>query len=230
MRIQNRNTGLLFICGSLLLLVPYGILSLRFGYPEILRQDAGEILGIFYNSGPVLLLTWLAFALVGFPLIIGCLKLGQELENEHRAVRWSTTVGVIGLTVQMIALLRWVFVVPVLADAYATGNEMTKVAAVLSFKTLHQFAGVLLGESIGQLFTVIWTFTISLVFMQLRLFPKWLSWLGLISSVIYFSAQTELIHTVMPEIPVIQYAGLVGSTLWLIWLLLLGTMLLQKKL
>ena len=52
----------------------------------------------------------------------------------------ATTVGVIGLIVQMVGLLRWTFVVPVLADTFVHAtDEATKAAAIVSFKTIHQF-------------------------------------------------------------------------------------------
>ena len=61
-----------------------------------------------------------------------------------------------------------------------------------------------------------------MTFSKLNLFPKWVSWLGLVSSFIYLLAQAELFATVMPNFPVWDIAGLVGSTLWLVWLVVVG--------
>src|SRR6185503_3829465 len=46
----------------------------------------------------------------------------------------------------------------------------------VEFQTIHQFGGVLLGEHLGQLFTIIWTVMMCIAFDKLRLFPKWLVW------------------------------------------------------
>jgi hypothetical protein len=89
--------------------------------------------------------------------------------------------------------------------------------------------GVLLGEHIGQLFTIVWTVMISVAFIKLKLFPKWVSWLGIISSIIYLLAQAELFATVMPGFPVWDMAGFAGSTLWLIWLIITGIMFIKIK-
>jgi hypothetical protein len=75
---------------------------------------------------------------------------------------------------------------------------------------------------LGQLFTILWTVLISIVFAKLKVFPRWISLLGYVSSFIYLLAQAELLATVIPGFPVWNMAGFIGSTLWLIWLLIVG--------
>jgi hypothetical protein len=128
----------------------------------------------------------------------------------------------------MIGLLRWTFVVPVLANNYVPGNEMQKEVSKLAFLVIHQFGGVILGEHIGQLFTIIWTTMMTKAFIKLKLFPKWVNWLGYIASTIYLMAQAELFATVIPGFPVWNMAGFIGSTLWLIWLMVIGILLTQN--
>lgn len=212
----------LLIAGAVLLFIPYSILTLTFDYPDILREETGEILTRFKAGGDGLIWTWFAFALVGLPLIGAYVLIGQKLEHKVYQVRWATTIGIIGLVVQMVGLLRWTFVVPILANAFASGDEMTKAASVIAFQTIHQYGGVVLGEHLGQLFTIMWTVMMTKAFQKLRLLPTWVIWWGYISSAIYFLAQGELLATVMPSFPVLDIAGFVGSTLWLIWLIILG--------
>jgi hypothetical protein len=148
-----------------------------------------------------------------------------ETRNKVPLARVATTIGLAGLILQMIGLLRWTFVVPILANDFVqASDEATRAAAIMSFKLIHQFAGVALGENLGQLFTITWTVLISIACAKLRLFPKWLIWLGYISSGIYLLAQAELFATVMPGLAYWDLAGFLGSTLWLLWLLLLGVM------
>jgi len=80
----------------------------------------------------------------------------------------------------------------------------------------------LIGEHIGQLFTIIWTIIICIVIYKTKLFSSWISGFGIISSVIYFFAHGELFSTVINNFPVWSLAGFIGSTLWLIWLIILG--------
>lgn len=221
--------GWLFIVGAVGLLMPYIMLTIIFEYPAILRQDTAIILTKFHEGGSKLIWTWFSFAIIGLPLLPAYILIGKKLENKSSLVRIATTIGVIGLIVQMIGLLRWTFVVPVLATNFINAtDEATKAAAIIAFKTIHQFAGVILGEHLGQLFTIIWTVLLSISFSRLQIFPKWVNLLGLVSAFIYLLAQAELFATVMPDFPVWDMAGFIGSTLWLIWLIIIGIKFLKK--
>src|SRR6185436_12797915 len=170
----ERTIGLLLILGAIGVFIPYTILTIIFDYPDILRQDAGIILSRFHEGGSSLIFVWFLFALLGLPFIPAYILIGQKLEGKMKSVRWVTTIGVISVIVQMIGLLRWTFVVPLLANNFVTTvNEAAKEANKVAFQTIHQFGGVLLGEHLGQLFTIIGTVMICIAFDKLRLFPKW---------------------------------------------------------
>ncbi len=230
MKNNNKTIGILLITGAIALLIPYTMLTINFEYPAILRQNTGTILTKFYQGGNSLIWTWFAFAITGIPLIPAYIMIGQKFENKAPLVRIATSIGVIGLIVQMIGLLRWTFVVPVLADTFVhAADEATKAAAIVSFKTIHQFAGVILGEHLGQLFTIAWTVMITISFAKLKLMPKWVNWLGIICAAIYLLAQAELFATVIKGFPVWDMAGFIGSTLWLVWLIVVGVVFIKKR-
>lgn len=227
---STKTIGHLLITGAIAVLIPYTLLTIIFEYPDILRKDTASILTRFHEGGHQLIWAWFAFALAGLPLIPGYILLGQQLEKYSPWARVTTTLGVIGLIVQLIGLLRWTFVVPVLATDFVNASDAaTKAAAISSFKTIHQFGGVLLGEQLGQLFTISWTILISLLFLRFIRLPKWVSLLGLLSAFIYLLAQAELLATVMPGIPVWEPAGFIGGTLWLIWLMIVGVFFIRRK-
>jgi hypothetical protein len=229
---HRKLTGLLFVVGAVLINVPYTLLIMGFDYPDILRQPAGTILTRYQQGGPGLTLTWLAFALVGIPVLFAIVMLQNVLEREDTPYLWSGTVaGVIGGIAQMIGLLRWVFVVPVLASIYtdpASSSSMKEAVAVV-FQAVHQYGGVALGEHIGQIFTILWMLLVSFAMFRSRLFRPWLAWLGILASVVYALAQTELLATVLPDFPVVPQAGLVGSLLWLAWMTITGLFLMRAR-
>ncbi len=230
MKSNHKIIGILLIAGAIALLIPYTGLTIIFEYPGILRQDTGTILTKFYQGGNSLIWTWFAFAATGLPLLPAYIMIGQKFEHKASLVRIATTVGVIGLIVQMIGLLRWTFVVPVLADAFVNAtDEATKAAAIVAFKTIHQFGGVILGEHLGQLFTIAWTVMICFSFATLKAMPKWVNGLGITSTAIYLLAQAELFATVIKGFPVWDTAGFIGSTLWLVWLAIMGVMFIKNR-
>ena len=219
----EKTIGYLLISGAVGVFIPYTILTIIFNYPGVLREESGIILTQFHQGGSALIFTWLAFALLGLPLLVAYSLIGQRLETKMPQIKWVTTIGIVSAVMQIIGLLRWVFVVPVLATEYVnTTDTATQEAIEIAFKVIHQFGGVLLGEHLGQLFTIIWTVFISAALLKISIIPKWLAWWGFITSFIYFLAQTELLATVIPGFPVIDMAGFIGSTLWLLWIILVG--------
>jgi len=225
-------TGLFFIAGAVLVNIPYTLLILNFDYPDILRAPVDQILTQFQAGGNSLIYTWLAFAWVGLPMLFGALMLKRILENEDsRFLETATTIGVIGFVVQVVGLLRWVFVVPVIARLYTDPGTATAMKDALSavFMGIHQYGGVVLGEHMGQLFIIVWTSMISAIIYKSPMFARWVSWLGWIASAVYLLAQAELLATAIPEFPVIGWAGLYGSLLWLLWMVVIGVYLIKDR-
>lgn len=227
-------TGTFFILGALLVEIPYTLLGINFEYPQILRQETGKILTKFQSGGTGLIFEWLAFAWVGLPLLIGVILLPKVLahyETNPILVRIATISGIVALVVQIIGLLRWVFVVPVLAGLYSapTSSPATREAVEVVFKAIHQFGGVLLGEHLGQLLIIGWMALLSLTMFKSALFKPWLGIFGLVASGVYLLAQTDLLASAIPGFVVVPLAGLVGSLLWLAWMIALGIILLRSR-
>jgi hypothetical protein len=212
----HKLAGLFFLLGAVLVNVPYSLLLTTFEYPDILREPPGYILTQYAAGGTQLLMTWFTFAWVGLPLLFGAILLHRLLADE--APTWmgvATTFGVLGLVVQVAGLLRWVFVVPVLARTYTdpATSEATRAAVEVVFQGVHQYGGVILGEHMGQLFTIAWMVIVSAIMLRSRLFRPWLGWFGFVASAIYGLAQLELLATVIPGLPYWGLAGLLGSLL-----------------
>jgi hypothetical protein len=229
-------TGILLILGAILVNIPYALLITTFDYPDILRAPTGHILTQFAAGGPGLIWTWLAFAWVGLPILLAILLLPQALADDkgpnrgRLAVYLATFFGATSLIAQMIGLLRWPFVVPVLARLYTApqATETTREAVAAVFQAVHQYGGVVLGEHIGQTFTILWMVLLGIGLLRLGRVPRWLPWAGFVAAGVYALAQGELLATAMPNFPVWGEAGLVGSLLWLGWLIALGIVLLRQ--
>ncbi len=229
---MKKMTGILFVFGALIVNIPYALLISNFNYPDILREPAGVVLTNFAAGGSGLIYTWLFFALAGLPLLFATIMLGKLWKNTSSTlVSLATTFGVIALVAQLIGLLRWVFVVPILAQNYVANGatEAIQTASTVAFQTVNQFGGVLLGEYVGQLFSIISMFLFSIIILHNKLLKSWVAWLGFVASLIYILAETELFHTVIPSFPVVDVAGLLGSVLWIVWLISMGVLLIIQK-
>jgi len=137
-----------------------------------------------------LIYTWLAFAWVGLPLLFGIILLDKAIENASPLLQVAKTAGVIGAITQMVGLLRWVFVVPVIAATYTnpTSSEAAKEAALVAFQVVHQYGGVVLGEHLGQAFTILWMALVSAAMFKSNFFKPWLGWFGVAASAVYILA------------------------------------------
>lgn len=231
-KLFRQLTGLFFIVGAVLVNIPYTLLIMNFDYPDILRAPAGQILTQFQAGGSNLIYTWLAFAWVGLPMLLGAVMLRRVLASENAPfLEVATTLGVMGFMVQVVGLLRWVFVVPVLAQAYTapTATAVSQESVATLFLVVHQYGGVVLGEHMGQLLIILWMGLISGILYRSPMFAKWVAWLGWGATAVYLLAQTELLATVLPNFPVVGWAGLYGSVLWLLWMVVVGVYLLKYQ-
>jgi Domain of unknown function (DUF4386) len=228
--LYRRLTGFLLVLGALLINIPYGLLIATFDYPDILRAPSATILREFHAGGNGLILTWLAFAWSGLPILLAVGLLPRMLDTRQAPfLGAATAIGVTAMVVQLVGLLRWVFVVPILARIVAdpASDGATQAAAEVAFQVVHQYGGVVLGEHLGYAFTCLWMALVSLALLRTAAFPRWLGWLGLLAAAIYSLGHGELFATVLPGVSYWAEAGLVGSVLWLVWMAALGITLLR---
>ena len=223
----RRVTGLLLVGAPLAFAVATSVLSATFGWPDILREPAGVVLAAADEGGAALVGTWFAtawtYALLGVPMLLLPAALGRR---EDPVLRAATAVGAASVLLSLIGFLRWVFVVPPLAHAWATGDSTVRTATEAAWTAQHQFGGALLGEHLGQVLAIGWSVTISLVLLRSRVLPAWTGWAGLGAAALYLLNQGDVLATAVPGFPVWDAAGLIGSTAWGLWVAALGVTLL----
>ena len=222
----RRVTGWLFVVGALAFAVAATILSSTFDWPDILREPPQVVLPAFAAGGSSLVWTWFAVAWTYAILLVPILLLPAALgRGDDPVLRAATFVGAASVLLSLIGFLRWVFVVPPLADAFTTGDATAPVAA--AWMAQHQFGGALLGEHLGQLLAIGWSLTVSVLVLRTGVLWRWVGWAGLVASVLYLCNQGDILATAVPGFPVFDLAGFIGSSLWAIWLIALGVAVLR---
>lgn len=219
----RRTTGALFVVGAVAFAVAATLLSSTFDWPDILREPASVVLPAFVAGGNGLIWTWFAtawtYAVLAIPILLLPSVLGRRADPMLLA---ATYLGATSVVLSLIGFLRWVFVVPPLADSYVTGDVTTKAATAAAWTAQHQFGGALLGEHLGQLLVIGWSVTLSLTILRSGVLPRWLGVTGLIVSALYLLNQGDTLATAVPGFPVWDLAGLIGSTGWGLWVAALG--------
>ena len=223
---MRRTTGILFIVAAVGFAIAASVLSATFDWPDILREPADKVLTEYTAGGTGLTWTWFATAWSYGLLAIPILMLPQAINRSGSVVlRVATVLGAASVLLALIGFLRWVFVVPPLARAFAAGDT-TVLAA---WTAQHQYGGALLGEHLGQLLAVAWSIGVSVVVLRTRALPQWIGWAGLAASILYLANQGDIMSTAIPNFPVVDAAGLIGSTAWGLWAILLGAALCVQR-
>lgn len=216
--------GVVLIVAPLWFNATFALLGRRFDYPDILRRPTSEILERFRAGGPSLIVLWWTFMLSGLLLIVGAALLGQVL-GFGAIVPVATVFGVLAGLVQMLGLLRWVYLVPPLARAHADPSlrpEQREVQAAV-FRAMHQYLGVGVGEHLGYLFTGLWSVLIGVAVVQGTALPTWLGWVGILVGAGLMIGSAEFLGPneergwalAGAAIPVLYVA-------WSVWLLAMG--------
>ncbi|MDZ4760491.1 MAG: DUF4386 domain-containing protein, partial [Alphaproteobacteria bacterium] len=200
--------------------IPYTALIMLFDYDDVLRRPAGEVLTLFSAQGTPLILAWWGFALGAVGLAIGAALVGEALKSGRGSISPSFTMFcVLSGVLQAAALLRWTFAIPPVAAAYiaAAPGSAESVAAVSAYQTLNSFAGVAIGEHLGQILLMVWTLGLGIALVRNGGALKWIGIAGLATLPAWIAGQSELLSTVMPELPVIEVIpyAFMGMELWL---------------
>lgn len=222
------TTSLTLFTAVTLILLPIAFnglffaLGRSFGYPDILRQPTAHILAQFQAGGRRLMALWYGFALTALLSVPMAVLVGAVFAA-HPLADLSVLLGTVSGLVQAMGLLRWPLVVPQLAAQYhaadATPAQRDTVAVV--FGALHQYAGVVIGEHLGYLFTASWTLVVSLMMSVDPTFGVGLAALGMASAVGILTGLAEPFGW--------KPAGMLNAIsylIWSVWLLLAGVALL----
>ena len=223
----HRGAGIVLIAAPIWFNATFALLATRFDYPDILRRPTAEILERFRAGGSSLTLLWWMFMLSGLLLIVGAVVLGQAL-GATAVVQVAVVFGVLAGLVQMLGLLRWVFLVPSLAraDGDPTLSEDQREMHAVVFRAFHQYLGVGVGEHLGYLFTGIWSALIGIGVVQGTTLPSWLGWPGIVIGLGLVVGSAEFLgpneergwRLAGAAIPVLYVA-------WSIWLFAMGVAL-----
>jgi hypothetical protein len=218
------SAGVFLIVAPLWFNATFALLGKRFDYPDILRRPADEILDRFRAGGSSLIRLWWMFMLSGLLLIPAVVLLGQAL-GFTGIVPLAVTIGVLAGLVQMLGLLRWVYLVPSLAraDADPALGSGDREATVAVFRAMHQYLGVGVGEHLGYLLTGLWSVLTGVAIVGTELIPAWMGWLGIVVGVGLIVGSAEFLGRdeesgwalAGAAIPILYVA-------WSLWLLAMG--------
>jgi hypothetical protein len=220
-----RLLGVALIVFAIAFNLPYAWLGANFAYPDILRRPAGDILLAFSAGGGALILAWFAFMVAALLFAPVAVAIGKATPASTGG---TAALGVAAGVTQAIGLSRWVYSVPGLAAAW-NADPAGRAGVETTFQALHQFAGVGIGETIGQSLTAFWLVGIGLAQRRDPAFGRAVATVALVAAVVLILGQVEGLSTVMGFAPGLFGLGaLVGFVLLTVWLIWTGILLIRR--
>jgi hypothetical protein len=222
--------ALLLITVPIAFNVTFTLLARSFSYPDILRQPAGSILARFAAGGTPLVLQWWAFALTALMMVPVVVVLGSLFAaGPLRSLALAT--GLLSALVQTLGLMRWPFVVPLLARRYLDprATQSQREGAELVFDALHRYLGVGVGEHLGYVLTGTWTILTGVLVIGSSVLPTWLGWLAIPIGVTQLIGALEFIGANEPKgWAVAERVTPIAYIAWSLWLIACGVALLVR--
>lgn len=217
--IRNQTLGPILILFILALNLPYALLIELFGYDDILREPTGVTLAAYRAGGTPLVLAWLGFA-------VGALLFAPLAPKLDRAIGLTPGwTGQASAFAQTVGLARWVFIVPILADAHKDATPALLGTIDLLYRAQHQMFGTFIGEILGQLLLAAWTARYARRLWSLN---RPLAVIGGATLPLWFLGLSEPLATVLPGLIVIEVTPLAFIG-WQAWLLGVGGWLIWRK-
>lgn len=219
-----RNTaGLLLIVVPLVFTAGFTGLQMAFDYPDILRHPGGEVLTRFAAAGADLHIYWYAMMAAALGMIPATVAAGLHFwKRDNLLASLAIAFGALAGLVQALGLIRWVLLVPGLAATYLApgASDADKAMAVSIFDATNLYLGLGVGEHLGYLFTGVWTLLVSaLLFSDRRV----LSLSGFVLSLGVMAGMLEPFGA-----PMAATINAIAYSLWALWALILGVMLLVE--
>lgn len=224
MKTTSRTAGTLLVAVPLIFTASFTGLQMTFDYPDILRHPAGEVLTRFATAGADLHLYWYAMMFASLLMIGAVIAAGLHFwKRDSFLAALSIGAGVLAGLVQALGLLRWVVLIPSLAATYVApgATEMEQSMAVSLFDAANHYLGMGVGEHLGYFFTAIWTVLASALVLKTN---RIVAVTGMVIAIGVIAGMLEPFG-----VPMTGTINAISYTLWAVWTLVLGVVVLRGK-
>jgi Domain of unknown function (DUF4386) len=162
-----RFAGLSLIVTSLGFVVVFAYLARHFGYPEVLRGSAAQVLPVLVAGGSKLRAVWAVYALLPIGLAVAARLLRPLLfAAGERAANWGTFAGSASAVAMMLGLARWPTLNHELGARYLTAPPAQQQRLATWFDAGNLVLGNALGELCGELLLSAWFLALGLALVR----------------------------------------------------------------
>lgn len=224
---EYRGTAILIIAHILALFVGFTVLAIVFQFPDVLRLPAAERLALYRDGQSIIQPTYWVLAMTGLTQIGISVFLFQSFRNRMRtALVFSLVFGVLCGILQTAGFIRWAILIPYLAEQMQTADTSAAATIALIEGAFNRYAGMALGEHLGNIFLGLWTLCIGIAMRNDRLFDRKLSYWGIALGIVAMSLSLEQLG-IAPTL--LSFILDFGFPAWAVWLLVVAVSLLRTN-
>lgn len=176
--------GILLVLEGFLIFIPTILLGSSINWPQVLDEPASVVLPLIYQQAvptTVGYYGYLVYSILFFPAV----ALTAMVASKHDQISPTITIAIVfsGLSAlaRSIGILRWLTVMPLLANMYQGGVANQEMIAIV-FEAIDAYGGSI-GEDLGvSIFASLAIGLLSFYTLKHKTLPTWASYLGLISA------------------------------------------------
>ncbi|WP_341529628.1 DUF4386 domain-containing protein [Nostoc sp. UHCC 0302] len=179
-------TALFLVLEVILFMTAFRVLSNAVNWPAGLDEPASVVLPLIAKHHSAVIAGYYSYMLSSILLIPLSLLLHRILASGKGLLLTTATMfGVLSGVMKSLGILRWLFLMPFLADTYVNPgtSATTRETIGLIYDAFNLYAGKI-GEHLGtQLLTGLWVGLIAIALLRSRLISRWIGWLGIIVAI-----------------------------------------------
>ncbi len=228
---RHHVTGALLVASAGLAAAGAIILSVTFGWPDVLDEGAAVALPAFAAQEGWVTYGFLLELVSSVLLVLAAIGLAAAVGRGDVLTRSITVFGIAGALFQILGWVRWPLVVPGLAERYLdpTTDETTRISVGTTYDLLNAYAGGALGEHLGWLFQCVWAIGVAVLVARAVGLPAWFGWFGLISAVAWTMLIVPEPYVDALSSDAVSFVAFNVYTVWFVWVLVLGVLLALRR-
>lgn len=179
-------TALFLVLEVILFMTAFRVLSNAVNWPAGLDEPASVVLPLVAQRQSAVIAGYYSYMLSTILVIPLSLLLHRVLASENGPLlAIATTFGVLSGVMRSLGILRWLFLMPFLANTYVNPetSPATRETIALIYDAFNLYAGKI-GEHLGtQMFTALWVGLIAIVLVRSGLVSRWIGWMGMVVAI-----------------------------------------------
>ena len=218
-------TGGLFIATAVLSFAPIAVLGPAIGWPASLRAPAAQQLAMIGGAPDAVALgygIYLLYSLLVLPvMVLLALRVSGSLARPLAML--VVTLAALSVLARCIGILRWLTVMPALANQHAVADPGQKKVIETVFLALTSYGGSI-GEILGvSLFMALSLGLATITALVNKTLPAWLAAWGLVSALLLLGLSLPALGIAV-QIPIALAASMLS-----VWMLAAGMVLALQR-